>query len=284
MRKILYNTFKESSMKITFLGTGANEEIPAFHCDCTVCELGRRKHNKNRRYNSSLLIEADGEAILIDAPTNLKMQLEKFAPHISYLDAIFITHAHTDHILGLRNISILKPNKGLKLTRQLEVFLPESALERYRKIFNISSDKAYHHFFTTIKEREDFALAGFDVVPVETGHLRKTQQPCLGYVFSYDGKTIAYLLDAPADIEKSTLAFLSKKRIDLLIIDCTFEQITTNDSHGDIDSVIRNTKIINPGKTYISHIGHTNLSHEELKRVFSKENINVSFDGLKINL
>ena len=44
-------------MKITILGSGAAEGIPAFYCRCRVCSHAALKRGRNVRMRSSVLID-----------------------------------------------------------------------------------------------------------------------------------------------------------------------------------------------------------------------------------
>lgn len=75
-------------MQLTFLGTGA-----AFSLE---------------NYQSNLLIEAQGERLLIDAGSDIRFSLQ--AAGFSYKDihSIYITHIHNDHVGGMEFLAFLK--------------------------------------------------------------------------------------------------------------------------------------------------------------------------------
>ena len=84
-------------MKITLLGTGTSVGIPS------LGPLGWGKCNpqnpKNKRQRCSVLIESNDTNILIDAGPDIKNQLIGYK--LNSLNAIIITHEHSDHISGL---------------------------------------------------------------------------------------------------------------------------------------------------------------------------------------
>ena len=85
------------NIKITVLGTGTSVGIPALgklgwgNCDPS--------NPKNKRQRCSILIQNDDTTILVDAGPDIKNQLIEH--NIKKLDAVFITHQHSDHISGL---------------------------------------------------------------------------------------------------------------------------------------------------------------------------------------
>ena len=87
----------KSNIKITVLGTGTSVGIPALgklgwgNCDPS--------NPKNKRQRCSILIQDENTTILVDAGPDIKNQLIEH--NIRKLDAVFITHQHSDHISGL---------------------------------------------------------------------------------------------------------------------------------------------------------------------------------------
>ena len=84
-------------MKITVLGCGTSVGVPSLgKLGWGTCDP---KNPKNRRQRSSVLVETNGLTILIDAGPDVRNQLLPL--NIDKLDAILITHTHSDHISGL---------------------------------------------------------------------------------------------------------------------------------------------------------------------------------------
>ena len=87
-------------MKITLLGCGTSVGVPA------LGGLGwgrcNPKNPKNRRQSSSVLIETDNSTILIDAGPDIRNQL--LCANVNKIDAVLLTHAHSDHTSGLAEL------------------------------------------------------------------------------------------------------------------------------------------------------------------------------------
>ena len=120
-------------MKITILGCGTSVGVPSLgilgwgKCD--------PKNPKNRRQRSSVLIQNNGINILIDAGPDIRNQLLK--TEIDKIDAVLITHTHSDHISGLpelrpfyfgerKNIPIYGNSKTLSDLNKMFDYLFES--------------------------------------------------------------------------------------------------------------------------------------------------------------
>ncbi len=111
---------------LTFLGTGTSYGIPMLGCDCAVC---RSDDPRDRRWRSSVLLESRGQRLLIDAGPDLRAQ---FLRHqLSRLDAVFITHAHADHMMGLDDLRPL----SLQGDRALPIFADPPTAETLRVTF-----------------------------------------------------------------------------------------------------------------------------------------------------
>ncbi|MCL1928101.1 MAG: MBL fold metallo-hydrolase [Treponema sp.] len=104
-------------MMITILGSGTSQGVPVIGCGCPVCTSS---DSRDKRFRCSLYVEgSDGERAVID--TGPEFRLQALQARMKSLDAVFLTHAHADHIHGLddiRQISWGKPIPvyGNKLT------------------------------------------------------------------------------------------------------------------------------------------------------------------------
>ena len=81
-------------MKITYLGTGAAEGIPAMFCTCELCTKARHDKNKEIRTRSQCVINDD---LLIDFPADTYYHFLLNDINMSKIKYIVITHSHQDH-------------------------------------------------------------------------------------------------------------------------------------------------------------------------------------------
>ena len=73
---------KNMNAKLTFLGSGS-------------------LFVKGDNFQSNMVLEINGKKLLIDAGNDVKLSLEKASIEVGDLDAIYITHLHGDHCMGL---------------------------------------------------------------------------------------------------------------------------------------------------------------------------------------
>ena len=119
------------NFKVTVLGSGTSVGIPA------LGKLGWGKCDpnnlKNKRQRCSILIQNENTTILVDAGPDIKNQL--IGHNIKKIDAVLITHQHSDHIAGLDE---LRPyyfynREKIKLYTNLET--SNFLLNRYDYLF-----------------------------------------------------------------------------------------------------------------------------------------------------
>src|SRR5438128_2729059 len=88
-------------MKLRFLGTGTSFGIPVIGCGCHTCSS---TDPRDKRTRHGAVIEDRGTTLLVDTPTELRLQL--LAAGISRVDAIWFTHAHADHTHGIDDLRV----------------------------------------------------------------------------------------------------------------------------------------------------------------------------------
>jgi len=93
---------EKPKITIKFLGTSNGESLPRVGCDCAQCVS---KDKKDTRLRSSLLVN---RKILIDATPDILKELTK--TQIEKLELVLITHDHSDHCGGIKDILKIKPN------------------------------------------------------------------------------------------------------------------------------------------------------------------------------
>ena len=86
-------------MEIIFLGTGTSQGVPVITCKCKVC---LSENPKDKRLRSSVLINIDGNTLVIDTGPDFRQQMLR--ENVDQLDAILFTHSHKDHTAGLDDI------------------------------------------------------------------------------------------------------------------------------------------------------------------------------------
>ena len=132
----------------TLLGTGGSHGIPSIGCDCSVCTSSEPKNSRRR---CSLYLSCDNTHLVIDTPPDFREQVLTYG--VPRIDALFITHAHTDHIMGFDDVrrfshtiqmacpSTATPKHSCKCALNLIMFCSQATPPMPFPIFNLFPKK-----------------------------------------------------------------------------------------------------------------------------------------------
>jgi len=150
-------------IRIVFLGTG-----PGFP--------------SKRRNFSSIYLEYNGFRMLFDCGEGTLRQMCIKGLKYMKLDAIFITHWHPDHYLGLPSIVqtlALDENRA-----PLQIYGPEKTAEFVKKIFEVGYCSTCPMAVRELSPGDVVKFKGFSVKAFETKHVI----PSIGFIFQEDEK------------------------------------------------------------------------------------------------
>jgi len=238
-----------------------------------------------------MLIDDESELILFDMPPQIMTQLRNHDIDETRIRNVLFTHPHDDHIAGARYLFQRRKQKGYQELNQINAYMSKSTYRhlqmRFSKLDHNGSPVPFENVVNKmIQSYKHFSIGTLTVTPLETNHLRikKSTDECFGYLIeTVNGITISYLLDAGSDIPNRTLEIMRESGLDLLITDCTFSS-SDNPGHMDLKKVRALQEEVNPKRTIISHIGHSNYNHDTLVQNLVDSGIEVGFDGLTIIL
>ena len=188
-------------IKVTLLGTGA--PIPLMD-----------------RQGPATLIEAGGKRLLFDAGRGVAQRLWQLKKPLSSIDAVFITHLHSDHLVGLPDLWLtgwLQPEYGRRQTPLRLIGPQKTSLLAQSLKAGFMPDIAYR------SEKEGLPTAGIDFNVTEIGQadvvyeeagLRVTAfevdhgvvKPAYGYRIDFAGKSVVISGDTtftPALVEQA---------------------------------------------------------------------------------
>ena len=189
-------------MRVIFLGTGTSVGVPAVGCDCETCLSDDPRDNRLR---TSVLIEHDGQNIIIDASTDFRQQALRI--ELKHLAAILFTHSHADHCFGLDDARPIMFRDGA-----IACFATEITWQGLRRIYAYVFEPAPYPGLPRIITHQiegDFNLLGLDVEPLTVIH---GKLPATAYRIG----RFAYVTDCNY-IPDETCARL--RGLDLLVID-----------------------------------------------------------------
>lgn len=251
-------------IRLTFLGTGTSQGVPMIGCDCEVC---RSDNPRDRRLRSSAMIEDEHTRVIIDAGPDFRYQMLREA--VGDIDAILLTHEHTDHIMGLDDV------------RAYNYFCQKSvevcATERVQRVVCKNFDYAFAK--EPYPGAPRISLRTISDAPFEVGTLEIT--PIIGRHFTlpvtgYRIGPVGYLTDFN-HIDESEIAKL--KGVEVLAINAL--RHTRHISHFSLPEAIETARRVGATTTYFTHISHQMGLHDvEEQRL--PEGMHFAWDGLKI--
>ena len=107
--------------------------VPTLGCHCPVCESS---DPHDRRTRPSILLSRGRENVVIDTTPDFRFQA--LEAKVDRLDAVVLTHAHADHILGFDDIRPFNIRQKIAMP----VYGSAATLETLRRTFAYVFDAA----------------------------------------------------------------------------------------------------------------------------------------------
>jgi phosphoribosyl 1,2-cyclic phosphate phosphodiesterase len=237
-------------MKLTVLGSGTSHGIPVIGCDCPVCAS---EDPKDKRMRTSLYIEGDaGERVVID--TGPEFRLQALRAKVSSLDAVFLTHAHADHLHGLDDVRPLSWNRELPVYGNAETI--SETKERFAYVFTDTQRGGGKPRIKLIAVDKPVRIRGLTLTPVPVWHGALS---ILGWRIDEAGKQAfaVYLTDTSA-IPESSLGLIHGP--ELLIVGGLRER--PHETHFNFEQALGAGAAIGAARVFLTHICHSHFHRD----------------------
>lgn len=254
-------------MKVYFLGTGTSQGIPVIGSNHSVC---KSKDEKDKRLRVSVWIHDDNNSFVIDCGPDFRQQM--LTSGCIKLDAILFTHEHADHTAGLDDIRPFFFKQG-----DIPIYAHERVIQNLKKRFDyIFENENKYPGAPSVSVHEvipdnEFTIQTKQIIPIEVMHGSLQ-------VFGYRIDNFAYLTDVKT-IAESELDKL--KNLDVLVVNALREE--PHDTHFNLQEALNFIALVNPKKSYLTHISHLMGFHEEVQQNLPK-NVYLAYDNLEITL
>ena len=254
-------------MNIYFLGTGTSQGIPVIGSKHPVC---LSNDLKDKRLRVSVWVYDDENSFVIDCGPDFRQQM--LTSGCSKIDAILFTHEHADHTAGMDDIRPFNFNQG-----DIPIYAHKRVIENLQKRFDYIFETENRYpgapSVKTIEVVNDkpFIVGNKTIIPIDAMHGNLQ-------VFGYRIGDFAYLTDVKS-IEASEIKKLQNLKV--LVINALRDE--SHHSHFSLQDALDFVTLVQPEKTYLTHISHVLGFHEEVQKRLP-ENVFLAYDNLKLSI
>lgn len=259
------------------MGTGTSHGVPVMACKCPVC-TSTDKRDKRLRCSAWICGE---QSIVID--TGPEFRIQALTHGIENIDAVFLTHAHADHLFGLDDLRTFSHTIAKDPQNPVSKETEGPGLSIYANPWSINVIKeSFSYIFTPVKEGggkpklnlidttpnnadNPVKIKGLEIIPVPIMH---GSLEVNGYLISqWHGSTkysIAYLTDCSFVPQSSIKLILQKAGIlQHVVIDALRER--PHSTHFGFEGALEVLNQLKARHSWFTHITH-NTSHIQIQQ------------------
>ena len=228
-------------MNVRILGCGTSTGVPRIGNDWGLCDPAEPR---NARLRTSILVESDGERMLVDCGPDLRQQL--LDAQVNRLDGVVVTHTHGDHCHGIDELRPVAQAIGGPVPLHARADVLDELKQRFGYAF--SQSEFYRPVVAAHELGEELSIGSATVRFVDQPHGTTSS---LGLRFDEEERSVAYAVDF-SDLTPEMAALY--EGADLWIADCLTRK--PHPTHASLDKVLGWAKELRVAQVCLVHMGN----------------------------
>lgn len=218
-----------------------------------------------RRNEIAISIETHGNYYIFDAGESTFKQIQKAKINFRKIKAIFITHSHGDHVLGIPSIILYQ---AFSAKQEIKIFYPNKVKKDIKNLMRyipkeLTKNVKLCPFYVKEKETSIYEDTYLKISCVKTKHT--TFSVAYKIVLKKEKKNIAYSGDTSPTENLIELG----KNVDILIHEASlsnkYEELSSKIGHSTINQAISDGLKCNAKRLILVHLGKQRIEKKRFK-------------------